>query len=48
MKLFKEIRDNLGGGINRPAGLIIPPSPPGPPGPQGLPGPQGPLPPGPP
>ena len=39
IKLLKEIRDNLAGGINRPAGLIIPPGPPGA---------QGPLPPGPP
>ena len=35
IKLLKEIRDNLAGGINIPAGLIIPP---GSPGPQGLPG----------
>ena len=51
IKLLKEIRDNLVGGINRPAGLIIPPGPPGPQGPQGAPGPPGPqdpLPPGPP
>ena len=39
--LLKEIRDNLAGGINIPAGLIIPPGPPGPPGPQGLPGQSG-------
>ena len=45
IKLLKEIRDNLAGGVNRPAGLIIPPGPPGPPGPQG---PQGHPPPGPP
>ena len=45
IKLLKEIRDNLAGGINRPAGLIIPPGPPGPQGPQG---PQGPPPLGPP
>ena len=45
IKLLKEIRDNLAGGINRPAGLIIPPGPPGPQGPQG---PQEPPPPGPP
>ena len=32
IKLLKEIRDNLAGGINIPAGLIIPPGPPGPPG----------------
>ena len=38
IKLLKEIRDNLAGGINIPAGLIIPPGPPDPPGPQGLPG----------
>ena len=37
IKLLKEIRDNLAGGINIPAGLIIPP---GPPGPGGQPGPQ--------
>ena len=48
MKLLKEIRDNLAGGINIPAGLIIPPGPPGPPdqggqpGQPGLQGPQGP------
>ena len=42
MKLLKEIRENLAGGINIPTGLIIPP---GPPSPQD---PQGPLPPGPP
>ena len=42
IKLLKEIRDNLAGGVNRLAGLIIPPGPPGPPG---L---QGPPPPGPP
>ena len=30
IKLLKEIRDNLAGGVNRPAGLIIPPGPPGP------------------
>ena len=28
IKLLKEIRDNLAGGINIPAGLIIPPGPP--------------------
>ena len=38
IKLLNEIRDNLAGGINIPAGLIVPP---GPPGPQGLPGPHG-------
>ena len=38
IKLLKEIRDNLAGGINIPAGLIIPP---GPPGLQGQPGPGG-------
>ena len=38
IKLLTEIRDNLAGGINIPAGLIIPLGPPGPPGPQGLPG----------
>ena len=46
IKLLKEIRDNLAGGINIPAGLIILPGPPGPPGPGGAPGqpgPQGPL-----
>ena len=32
IKLLKEIRDNLAGGINIPAGLIIPPFPPGAPG----------------
>ena len=32
IKLLKEIRDNLAGGVNRPAGLIIPPGPSGPPG----------------
>ena len=48
IKIFKEIRDNVAGGINIPAGLIIPPSPPGPegapgaPGQPGQPGPQGP------
>ena len=42
IKLLKEIRDNLAGGINIPAGLIIPPRPPGPPGPPGPGGPQGP------
>ena len=45
IKLLKEIRDNLTGGINIPAGLIIPPGPPGlpgPPGPRGQPAPQGP------
>ena len=31
------MRDILAGGINMPAGLIIPPSPPGPPGPPGPP-----------
>ena len=36
VKLLKEIRDNLAGGVNRPAGLIIPPGPPGPSGPPGL------------
>ena len=47
IKLLKEIRDNLAGGLNIPARLVIPPGPPGPPdlqGPQGqpgLPGPQG-------
>ena len=35
IKLLKEIRDNLAGGINIPAGLIAP-------GPAGLPGPGGP------
>ena len=35
IKLLKEIRDNLAGGTNIPAGLIIPPGPPGPQGPQG-------------
>ena len=39
IKLSKEIRDNLAGGINIPAGLILPLGPPGLPG---LPGPQGP------
>ena len=29
IKLLEEIRDNLAGGINRPAGLIIPPGPQG-------------------
>ena len=41
IKLLKEIRDNLAGGINIPARLVIPPGPPGPPdlqGPQGQPG----------
>ena len=33
IKLLKEIRDNLGGVINIPAGLIIPAGPPGPQGP---------------
>ena len=53
IKLLNEIRDNLAGGINIPAGLIIPPGPPGPPGSQGLPGlpgqpgPHGPIPPAP-
>ena len=59
IKLLKEIRDNLAGGINIPAGLIIPQGPQGPSGPQGLPGlpgqpgpqgpqgPQGPIPPAP-
>ena len=28
IKLLKEIRDNLAGGINIPAGLVIPPGPP--------------------
>ena len=45
IKLLKEIRDNLAGGINIPAGLVIPPGPQGPPGP---PGPQDPPPPSPP
>ena len=35
IKLLKEIRDNLAGGINIPAGLIIPPEAPGAPGPPG-------------
>ena len=30
IKLLKEIKDNLAGGINIPAGLVIPPGPPGP------------------
>ena len=50
MKLLKEIRDNLAGGVNRPAGFIMPPDPPGPqgrPGPQGPQSPPGPLPPAP-
>ena len=38
INLLKEIRDNLAGGINIPAGLVISPGPPGPQGPQGLPG----------
>ena len=41
IKLLKEIRDNLAGGINIPAGLIISPGQlgqPGPPGPPGEPG----------
>ena len=42
IKLLKEIRDNLAGSINIPAGLIIPPGPQGPPSPGGQPGPQGP------
>ena len=45
IKLLKDIRDNLAGNINIPAGLIIPPGPPGasgPPGPPGAPRPQGP------
>ena len=42
IKLLKEIRDNLAGGINIPGGLIIPAGPPGPPGQGGQPGPQGP------
>ena len=46
IKLLKEIRDNLAGGVNRPAGLIIPPGPTGPQGPLGPQGPQGPPPPG--
>ena len=37
IKLLKEIRDNLAGGVNRPAGLIIPPGPLGPQGQQGSP-----------
>ena len=41
IKLLKEIRDNLAGGINIPARSIIPPGPPGLPGPQGPPGPGG-------
>ena len=47
IKLLKEIRDNLAGRINIPAGLIIPPGPPGPgrqPGLPGQPGPRGPSP----
>ena len=32
IKLLKAIRDNLAGGINIPAGLVIPPGPQGPPG----------------
>ena len=32
IKLLKEIRDNLAGGVNRPAGLMIRPGPPGRPG----------------
>ena len=40
--LLKEIRDNLAGVVNRPAGLIIPPGPQGPQGPPGPQGPQGP------
>ena len=47
IKLLKEIRDNLAGGINIPAGLVIPPGPQGPPGPSGPQGPQGPPPPSP-
>ena len=35
MKLLKDIRDNLAGGINIPAGLIIRQGQPGPQGPQG-------------
>ena len=48
IKLLKEVRDNLAGGINIPAGLIIPtgpqgpPDPPGPGGTPGQPGSQGP------
>ena len=54
IKLLKEIRDNLAGRINIPAGSIVPPGPSGPqgppgpggqPGPQGPQGPQGPIPP---
>ena len=41
IKLLKKIRDTLAGGINIPAGLIIPP---GPQGPQSPPGPPGPIP----
>ena len=37
IKLLKEIRDNLAGGINIPAGLVIPPGPQGPPPPSPLP-----------
>ena len=33
IKLLKEIRDNLAGGMNIKAGLVIPPGPQGPPGP---------------
>ena len=45
IKLLKEIRDNLAGSVNIPAGLIIPPGPPGPPDPgdpTGAPGAPGP------
>ena len=42
IKLLKEIRHNLAGGINIPAVLIIPLSPPGPPGPPGQGGQPGP------
>ena len=45
IKLLKEIRDDLAGGVNIPAGLIIlsgPPGPPGVPRVPGVPGPPGP------
>ena len=43
IKLLKKIRDNLADGVNRPAGLIIPPGPAGPQGPPSPQGPPGPL-----
>ena len=43
IKLLKEIRDNLAGGINITVGLVIPPGPQGPPPPSPSPGPPSPT-----